>query len=85
MQRIIGAYEATTHLSELLDDVARGETITITKHGVPVARIVPITETHRMSVDEAIASLREHRKGVTLGGMTLRELRDEGRRPIPIL
>ena len=78
--RTVGAYEAKTHLSELLDDVARGETITITKHGVPVARIVPIADTHRMTVDEAVTSLREHRKGVTLGGVTLRELRDEGRR-----
>lgn len=80
MVRMVGAYEAKTHLSELLDDVARGETITITKHGTPVAMMVPVAETRRLSVDEAIASLRENRRGVTLGGITLRELREEGRR-----
>ena len=37
----IGAYEAKTHLSELLEKVEAGEEITITKHGVPVAKLVP--------------------------------------------
>ena len=35
----VGSYEAKTHLSALLERVARGETITITKHGVPVATL----------------------------------------------
>ena len=39
--RSIGAYEAKTHLPRLLDEVAKGERITITKHGVPVAILVP--------------------------------------------
>jgi len=39
--RSIGAYEAKTHLPRLLDEVAKGERITITKHGHPVAMLVP--------------------------------------------
>jgi len=40
--KIVGAYEAKTHLSELLEKVEAGEEITITKHGTPIARLVPI-------------------------------------------
>ena len=80
MSKTVGAYEAKTHLLALLDDVARGGTITITKHGVPVARLVPVVGAERPSVEEAIASLRENRRGVTLGGISLREALEEGRR-----
>ena len=38
----IGAYEAKTHLPQLLDRVARGESLTITRHGRPVAHLVPV-------------------------------------------
>jgi prevent-host-death family protein len=38
----VGAYEAKTHLSELLEKVEAGEEIVITKHGAPVARLVPV-------------------------------------------
>lgn len=41
----VGAFEAKTHLSELLAKVQEGEQITITKHGRPVARLVPVAET----------------------------------------
>ncbi len=78
--RTVGAYEAKTHLPRLLDEVARGETITITKHGVPVARLVPPEDVRRRDVGEAIEALREFRKGKTLGGMSIRELIEEGRR-----
>jgi len=37
----VGAHEAKTHLPRLLDDVAAGKSVVITKHGVPVARLVP--------------------------------------------
>jgi len=40
--RVIGAFEAKTHLSSLLDLVARGEKITISRHGVPAAMLVPV-------------------------------------------
>ena len=78
--RTIGAYEAKTHLPRLLDEVAKGETITITKHGVPVAMLVPAPEARRQSVRDVIAALREFRRGKTLGGLSVRELIEEGRR-----
>jgi prevent-host-death family protein len=76
----VGAYEAKTHLSELLERVAKGEKITITKHGVPVAMLVPPPTTKSSDVRAAIEELRRLRKGRTLGGITIRELIEEGRR-----
>jgi len=81
--RTVGAYEAKTHLSQLLDEVAKGETITITKHGVPVAVLAPphSQAERRKSAAEVIEELREFRKQVKpLDGITIRELIDEGRR-----
>jgi len=76
----VGAYEAKTHLPELLRRVEKGERITITKHGHPVADLVPASDERRRRVAESIAKLEEFRKGHTLDGMTIRQLVDEGRR-----
>ena len=76
----VGAFEAKTHLSRLLDQVERGETIVITRHGRPVARLTPVGGLSRDDRRDAIAQLKELRKGQTLGGLSLRELIDEGRR-----
>jgi len=78
--RTVGAYEAKTHLSRLLDEVIRGETVTITKHGVPIAKLVPAEQKCAMTRHEAVASLKEFGRGRTLGGLTIKELVDEGRR-----
>ncbi len=75
----VGVYEAKTHLPRLLDEVERGETITITRHGRPVARVVPVRGRQR-TVGEAIEAIREFRKGHRLDGITTRELIEEGRR-----
>ncbi len=76
----IGSFEAKTHLSALLDRVAKGETITITKHGKPVARLVPPLDTGAgMSVEDAIQGLLEFGKHHALKGETLKELINEGR------
>jgi prevent-host-death family protein len=75
----IGVYQARTQLPRLLDEVERGETITITRHGRPVARLVPVSAP-RCSVDEAIAAIREFRKSNRLDGLTISELIEEGRR-----
>ena len=40
----IGAYEARTHLPRLLERVMRGESLTITRHGRPLARLVPVDD-----------------------------------------
>ena len=76
----VGAFEAKTHLSELLERVRRGERITITKRGVPVAVLVPPEEEVGRRTREAIAGLAEVRSRTRSGPETLTELRDEGRR-----
>jgi prevent-host-death family protein len=78
--RTIGAYEAKTHLPRLLDEVAGGEVITITKHGQPVAVLIPVTTPTSLATLDAIAGLREFRADHRLHGVTIRELIDEGRR-----
>ena len=75
----VGAYEAKTHLPRLLDEVAAGRSILITKHGAPVARLVPAHGAHHRP-GEVIAALRQARRGVTLGGVSLADLIAEGRR-----
>ena len=78
--RSIGAYEAKTHLPRLLDEVSKGERITITKHGHPVAVLIPPDETSARDVDAIVQRFREFRRGNRLGGVSIRELIDEGRR-----
>ena len=77
----IGAFEAKTHLSELLDRVERGETITITRHGVPAALLVPVKEKEaRLTHEEIVEGMREIRKRVKPGKISVREMIAEGRR-----
>ncbi len=76
----VGAYEAKTHLPALLRRVEEGERIIITRHGVPVAELVPPGRGSRMAAHEAVAELRSFGVGRKLGGdLTLRDLIDEGR------
>ena len=75
----IGAYEAKTHLSELLERVAGGETITITRHGMPVAVLTPVQQGPGRSAAELVDELRQLRQGVHLDGLSIRDLIDEGR------
>lgn len=76
----VGTHEAKTQLSRLLERVAKGERFTITRHGRPVARLVPVDRTPEMSAADAVAEMKRIRKGRTLGGVSLRELIAEGRR-----
>lgn len=76
----VGAFEARTHLSALLDRVAAGEEVVITKHGKPVARLVAARQIERTRVNEAFEKLIALRKRTTLGGLSWEELRDQGRR-----
>ena len=77
----IGAYDARTHFSELLQRVEAGEELTITRHGLPVARLVPVKR--HATPDErrqAITRIRELARGNTLAGLRIKDLIAEGRR-----
>jgi prevent-host-death family protein len=79
--RKIQASEAKAHLPQLLDEVERGETLVITRHGRAIARIVPEVDRREEEIDKALANIRELRKRT--GKITLDELRsarDEGRK-----
>ena len=76
----VGSYEAKTHLPSLLDRVATGEEIIITKHGVPVARLIPIGPTGGHDHRATIEALKLFKKGKKLGDLSIRQLMEEGRR-----
>ena len=70
----IGAYEAKTHLPRLLERVANGETLTITRHGRPIARLVPVETDDRERAAQAARRIEERRN--RLGRASLTELLD---------
>jgi prevent-host-death family protein len=79
--REVQASEAKIHLPSLLDEVERGETLIITRHGRPIARIVPEKLGRQAEIDRAIEQIKALR-GRT-GKITLQELlsaRDAGRK-----
>jgi prevent-host-death family protein len=81
----VGAYDAKTRLSELLDRVERGEQIVITRHGKPVARLVPEGGHNVADALAAVEALVRCRKelaarGVRVTQAEIRAMRDEGRR-----
>lgn len=76
----VGAFEAKTHLFTLLDRVAQGEEVVITRYGKPVARLIPAAVADRADVDRTIARIKALRKSRMLGGLPWKDLRDEGRR-----
>ncbi len=75
----VGAFEAKTTLSSLLDRVAGGEEVLITKHGRAVARIVPAGVVDRSAAKAAIAAMKRESQGRKLRGLSVRKLRESGR------
>ena len=75
----IGAYEAKTHFSKLLQRVANGERITITRHGIPVMTLNPISTSPETPPKEAIAAIKAFRKGNRLEESSIHEMIEEGR------
>jgi prevent-host-death family protein len=79
--REIGAYEARTHLAALLDAVAKGETVVITRRGRPMARIVPAGTAGRSDVSAIISRMKAARDArAPLTRHEILEARDAGRR-----
>lgn len=79
----VGAFEAKTHLSALLQRVERGEEIMITRHGKAVARLVPASDLEadvRARREWVVEQSRAMRKKYSLGGLKARDLINEGRR-----
>jgi prevent-host-death family protein len=80
----VGSYEAKTHLPRLLERVERGETITITRHGKPIARLVPAEPTaRRPEIAEVIDAMRtfQEQEAPSLGDdLSIRDLIEAGRR-----
>ena len=77
----VGTFEAKTHLSGLLDRVMQGEKITITRHGIPAAMLVPIEEKGpRLTHREVVEGMRALRKRIKPDSMSVREMVNQGRR-----
>lgn len=82
--REIGAFEAKTHLSELLAAAEAGESVLITRRGTPVARLVPaaLGREDRAAAIDRLSTLRKKLTdhGVAMTAAEILEARDEGRR-----
>ena len=77
----VGAYDAKTHFSELLERVSKGEEITITRHGSPVARLIPAGPTPLVqSRGEAILTMRKLASRNRLNGLRVNDLKAEARK-----
>jgi len=81
----VGAYEAKTRLADLLDRVQRGEEIVITRHGKPIARLVPEGQPDLAAAHAALDRLFARadamaERGVCFTHEELMAMRDEGRR-----
>ena len=76
----VGSCQAKTHWPALLDRVAHGEQSTITRRGVAVAMLVPMSDARKPDVHETIKAIIESRKGHRLDSLSVREMIEEGRR-----
>ncbi len=76
----IGAYKAKTHLPKLLARVERGERFVITKHGRPVAELVPVGRRDAAAVQKAVEDLRAFRRTLKKRGVRLSDLLGKGQR-----
>ena len=79
--RTVGTFEAKTHLSTLLEQVERGEEITITRDGKAIARLVPAGGAiGREGLADTVARLKSFRCGRRLGDVRVKALIKDGRR-----
>lgn len=75
----VGAYEAKTHLSRLIDEVEGGQTVVITKHGRDVAKLIA-AQPAAADPGEVIDALRAARRGVKRRRTSVRSMIEDGRR-----
>jgi prevent-host-death family protein len=79
--KVIGAFEAKTHLSQLLDDVESGSEIEITRRGKPVARLVPVQEPlNEDTLQRLVQRVREERGVYKVRSKDIEQWKQEGRR-----
>ena len=78
--RTVGAFEAKTHLSEILEKASRGEETIITKRGVPIAKVIPVEKESSTIKPNLLQEFRQLRKKLTLGNLSWKDLRNEGRK-----
>jgi prevent-host-death family protein len=81
----VGVYEAKSQLAKLLTQVEAGEQIAITRHGTPVAKLVPFEDRRKPSPSEVMEEIRRiredlRRKGVSISHEEIRAFIAEGRR-----
>ena len=81
-EQTIGAFEAKTHFSRLIEEVERGADYVITRRGKPVAKIIPFKKEPEMTYLEALEGFREMRKKYRgkPGDFNIKEAIEEGRR-----
>ena len=76
----IGAFEAQTQLSHLLQRVQAGERFVITRHNRPVAELIPFHPHAADKMREAIEGLKAFQDTHSLEGLSVRDMIEEGRR-----
>jgi prevent-host-death family protein len=76
----VGAFEAKTQLSKLLELARKGQRVVITKHGVPVAELVPPSDASRIEPQGIIKELKALRGRTKPGKETIKQMISEGRR-----
>ena len=76
----VGAFEAKTHLPQLLKRVQQGERFVITRHNHPVAELIPFRQRDTATIRTAIDGLKEFQRTHSLRGLSVRRVIEEGRR-----
>ncbi len=79
MTTSIGAYEAKTHFSQLLERVSKGERVIITRHHMPIAVLQPVSPAPASPPEQIISEIKEFRRRYRLEGLHIREMKEEGR------
>lgn len=79
LKNIIGAFDAKTHLSQILENVQNGDEVTITKRGKPIARIIPYRETESISKKQIITEFANIRNSID-EKVNIKDYINEGRK-----